>query len=397
MRPLGEPISFTLDSITFEPADANEVTLFFNTYGHLYHIRKFTLKDKVVKLDTAEQILPYVIAIKNLPFLEEVSFSGASLGIWAAYSLADALRTRTRLCRADFSNCFTGRKTPEMAPAVDALVSAFLELPALESISLADNAFGPDVEWPIVRLVRAHTPLRELDINNVGLGPKVGAVLATALVNLAQNKAAAGAPPLRALLSNRNRLVQDDDAPLPGMAEWAAAFAAHPQLRTVDLGNNGIRREGMDRLVRDGLAHLHAIEELDLQDNTIASRGGTHTALAEAAGGWPNLRALNLNDSLLGSRGAALLVPALAAVQPSRLESLKMAGNNLNKANTAALAGAFAQLSELREVELNLNNIPEDDEGFWALKRMLEGRGRERGIEARIDSLEDFDQTEPSQ
>lgn len=397
MRPLGEPISFTLDSFTFEPADANEVTLFFNTFGHLYHIRKFTLNDRVVKLDTAEQILPYVIAIKNLPFLEEVSFAGASLGIWAAYSLADALRTRTRLRRADFSNCFAGRMTREIAPALDGLVSSFLELPTLQSISLADNAFGPDVEWPLVRLVRAHTPLQELDINNTGLGPETGAVFATALVTLAQNKAAAGAPPLRTLLSNRNRLVQDDDAPLPGMAEWAAAFAAHRELRTVDLGNNGIRREGMDLLVRDGLARLHDIEDLDLQDNIIIQRTETHTALAEAAPGWPGLRVLNLNDSLLGSRGAALLITALAAVQPSRLESLKLAGDNLNPANTAALAAAFARLPELREVELNQNNISEDDEGYWALKGLLEGRGRERGIETRIDDLEDPNASEPSQ
>lgn len=396
-RPLGEPISFALDSFTFKPPDANQVTLFFNTYGHLYHIRKFTLKNNVVKLDTPEQILPYVIAIKNLPLLEEISFSGASIGIWAAYSLAEALRSRTKLRRADFSNCFAGRKTPEIAPAVDALVSAFLELPALESINFADNAFGPDVEWPLLRLVRSHAPLQELNINNLGLGPETGVPFAKALVTLAATKAAAGAPPLRVLLSNRNRYVQDDEEPLAGMAEWAAAFAAHPQLRTVDLANNGIRREGMDLLVSDGLSRLRAIEELDLQDNIIASRGATHKALAEAVAGWPSLRVLNLNDSLLGSRGAALLVSALAAVQPSRLEVLKMAGNNLTSANTMALAGAFDKLSELRQLELNLNNIPEDDEGFATLARLLQERGQERGIETKMDTLEDFDQTEPSQ
>lgn len=387
-----------LGSFTFEPADADQVALFFNTYGHLYHIRKFTLNDNVVKLDTPEQILPYIIAIKNLPLLEEISFAGASLGIWAAYPLAEALRNKTKLRRADFSNCFSGRKTPEIAPALDALVSAFLELPALESINLADNAFGPDAEWPLVRLLRSHTPLQELNLNNLGLGPESGPAVANALVALSKNKdAAGGAPPLRTLLCNRNRFVQDDEEPLPGVAEWAAAFAAHPQLRTLDFGTNGIRREGMDLLVSQGLKHLRAIEELDLQDNIIAARGATHSALAEAVAGWPNLRVLNLNDSLLGSRGAALLIDALAAVQPSRLESLKMAGNNLISANTAALAGAFGQLYELREVELNMNNIPEDDEGFAALGRLLEQRGEERGIETSIDSLEDFDQTEPSQ
>lgn len=346
-RPLGgEPIRFTLnDSFTFEPADAAQVALFFNTYGHLYHIRKFTLNDNVVKLDTPEQILPYIVAIQNLHLLEEISFAGASLGIWAAYPLAEALRTKTRLRRADFSNCFAGRKTPEIAPALDALVSAFLELPVLESISLADNAFGPDVEGPLNRLVRSHTPLQELDVNNLGIGPESGPAFCNALVTLAENKRAIGAPPLRTLLCGRNRFVQDDDEPLVGMAEWAAALAANQQLRTLGFSNNGIRREGMDLFVSGGLAHLHAIEELDLQDNIIASRGATHTALAEAVGGWPNLRVLNLNDSLLGSRGAALLIPALAAVQPSRLESLKMAGNKGVRAAVGA-AGAGAEYEQ---------------------------------------------------
>lgn len=388
----------TLDEFTFKPTDAAQVALFFNTYGKFYHIRKFSLNDNVVKLDTAEQIRPYVIAVQSLPLLEEISFAGASLGIWAAYSLAEALRTKTKLRRADFSNCFSGRGSPEIAPAMDALVSAFLELPALEYISLADNALGPEVEWPLVRLVRAHTPLQELDINNIGLGPESGIAFAKALVELAKNKTAApGAPPLRTFLSNRNRLVQDNDAPLQGMAEWAAAFAAHPRLRTVDLANNGLRREGMELLVSQGLARLPELEVLDLQDNIFTQRGGTHRALAAAAAGWPNLWSLNLNDSLLGSRGAALLIAALAAVRPSRLEVLRLAGNNLNQGNTAALAAAFGSLGMLRLLELNMNNFSEDDEGYGALARLLEERGARRGYETSIDALEDPDQSQPSQ
>lgn len=183
------------------------------------------------------------------------------------------------------------------------------------------------------------------------------------------------------------------------MAEWAAAFAAHPNLRTIHFGTNGIRRDGMDLLVSQGLAHVRDIEDLDLGDNIITQRGATHRALAAAVGGWPNLRSLNLNDSLLGSRGAALLITALAAVQPTRLESLKLAGNNLNQANTTALAGAFERLSELRELELNQNNFLPDDEGLATLKILLQERARDRGIETLMDmdTLSDFDESQPSQ
>lgn len=395
--PIGAPISFKLDTFTLTTADAAQVALFFNHYGKLYHIRKLTLNNNVVKLDTREQVLPYITAINNLPLLEEISFAGSSLSIWAAYALADALRAKTMLRRADFSDCFSGRVQPEIAPAVDALVSAFLEIPALEAISLADNAFGTDVQGPLARLVQSHTPLQELDISNIGLGPEAGIPVARALRTLAGAKARAGAAPLRTLLCSRNRLVQDDDDVLAGMPEWAAALAAHPQLRTVRLGTNGLRREGMDLLVSQGLAGVRGLEVLDLQDNTFTARGRTHTALAQAVAGWPGLRVLNVNDSMLGSRGAALLVAALARVEDSKLEALKLVGNNINGANTAALAAAFGRLSSLRAVELNLNNFPEDDAGYEALKRLLQERGRERNIKTGVDDLEDPDYSQPSQ
>lgn len=438
-RPFGQPVplALQLDSFTFQPADASQVALFFNTYGSLYHIRKFSLKvasnedttkddasdtddsasddsaadnTPVVKttkgaavkeesllLDTPEQIEPYIIAINNLPFLEEVSFAGVSIGIWAAYPLAAALRKKTKLRRADFSNIFVKRAKSEIAPALDALVSAFLELPNLESIDLGENALGPEVEWPLLRLVRNHTPLQELRINNVGLGPETGVAFAKALRDLAKNKTTvSGAPPLRALHASRNRLKQDGD-PLFGMAEWAAGLAAHPGLRALSFANNGVNHGGMDLLVSQGLSRLSEMEVLDLQDNTFTSRGGTHRALADAVGGWPALRVLNLNDDLLGSRGAALLIPALAAVQPSRLESLRLRANNISPANTLALSGVLWRLPELREVNLRRNNIAGDDEGFRIISERLRERAEQRGFQTKLDKISKEPDSEPSQ
>lgn len=440
-RPWGQPVplALQLDSLTFQPADASQVALFFNTYGSLYHIRKFSIKVKnnapkvkssdtedddddsdmegsdmddtakvntakfaaveedPTRLSTSEQIEPYIIAINNLPFLEEISFAGVSIGIWAAYRLAEALRTKTRLRRVDLSNCFKGRGASEIAPTLDALVSAFLELPNLESVDLSENALGPEVEWPILRLIRSHTPLQVLGINNAGMGPETGVEFAKALVTLASKKAAAGAPPLRELHYNRNKMIQDDDDPMFGMAEWAAAFAAHPNLRVLDLKGNRVQHAGMDRLVADGLSRLREIEVLDLQDNTFTSRGSTHRALADAVGGWPELRELNLNDSLLGSRGAALLIPALAAVQPSRLESLKLRANNLNPANTLALSGVLWRLPELREVNLRRNNIARDDEGYGILSRLLRERAEQREVQTTLNPIPRSPASAPSQ
>jgi Ran GTPase-activating protein 1 len=448
LRPFGRnpPLPMQLDSFTFRPANATQVALFFNTYGSLYHIRKFSIKvssntntpppppsdsedsdqdedddddaseddapkdnrpkddtaqDTVAQfasLDTAEDIEPYVIAINKLPFLEEISFSGTSIGVWAAYRLAAALRTKTRLRRADFSDVFKGKEAPVLPSALGAIVSALIELPHLESINLSSNALGPQVEWPVLSLIRNCTPLQEIILNDTGMGPEASAEFAKALVDLSVKKAAVGAPPLRKLIYSNNRMCQDDNDPLFGMADWAEAFAAHPRLRVVDLKGNRIKHGGMDLLIPEGLSNLRELEVLDLMDSTFTSEGLTHMALADAIGFWPNLRVLNLNDCLLGSRGAALLVPALAVVQPgSRLEVLKLKANHLSPANTLALSGVLWRLPELREVNLRRNNIAGTDEGYGIIRRLLRERGEQRGFETKLNPINDSPDSTPSQ
>ncbi|POS74943.1 hypothetical protein DHEL01_v206663 [Diaporthe helianthi] len=388
------------DTFTFKVAEASKMALFFNTNGSLYHIRKFTLEYDVSstdrRLDTADQVEPYITAIKNLPSLEDISMAGISIGPWAAFPLATALRTKKRLRRADFSDCFAQRVPHELSPAMGALALALIELPNLGAIDLSSNALGPSVEGPVTLLAGNHTPLQELNLNDTGMGPETGVAVANALVTLASRKAAVGAPPLRELLLIQNKLCQDDETPMYGMPEWAAAFAAHPNLRKVALKNNGIRHGGMDHLVAAGLSHLRDLEELDLADNIITARGKTHRALADAVKGWPALRVLDLDESLLGSRGAGLLIGALAAVQPSRLETLRLTQNNLTPANTLALAGVLWRLPELRELTLDTNNFPADDEGYRTLVRLLKQRAEERGVVATVDDVGDEAYSDPS-
>ncbi|KAG8156526.1 hypothetical protein KVR01_013630 [Diaporthe batatas] len=375
------------DTFTFQVAEADKMALLFKMGGSMHHIRRFILEYDVSRtdrrLDTAEQIEPYIIAIKHLPSLDEISFDGVSLGPWAAFTLAQALRTKTRLRRADFSNCFAQRGPHEISPALGVLALAMVELPNLGSINLSSNALGPCVEGPLLYLAGNHTPLQELNLNDTGLGPETGAAVARALASLAaKKKARAGAPPLRALLLAQNKLCQDDDDPMFGMREWAAALAAHPHLTTVALKNNGIRHGGMTHLVAEGLARLHGLEVLDLADNIIAARGATHAALAGAVGAWPALR------SLLGSRGAALLIAALAAApHPSRLEVLRLRLCNLSPANTLALAGVLWRLPGLRELALEGNNFSRADEGYQALVRLMRERGEARGVVTSVDRV----------
>lgn len=357
-----------------------------------YHLTANSL----VPLNTAADIKPYTLALALLPSPRSISLSGTSLSIWASYALASTLHALPTLEHLDISDTFTGRTTTEIAPALDALVSAILELPRLHTLTLSHNAFGPDVQAPLIRLLARHTPLVALHMDNVGLGPQTGVAIAEALSALAQRKRECSAPALRVLSLDRNHLVEDEERPEVGMAEWARALAAHGGLRVVSLRNNGLRKAGLEVLVREGLGLLSELRVLDLEDNTFASRGEVSAVLAEAVGGWPVLAELNVNDSLLGSRGAELLIEALGRSGGSVLEVLRLRGNNLSSGNVRALAEAVERLPKLRVVEVGENNFGAEDGGYSLLRESVERRGRREGWECSVDEIGDEQASESS-
>lgn len=233
-------------------------------------------------------------------------------------------------------------------------------------------------------------------MDNVGLGPQTGVAIAEALSALAQRKRECSAPALRVLSLDRNHLVEDEERPEVGMAEWARALAAHGGLRVVSLRNNGLRKAGLEVLVREGLGLLSELRVLDLEDNTFASRGEVSAVLAEAVGGWPVLAELNVNDSLLGSRGAALLIEALGRSGGSVLEVLRLRGNNLSSGNVRALAEAVERLPKLRVVEVGENNFGAEDGGYALLRESVERRGHREGWECSVDEIGDEQASESS-
>lgn len=369
--------------------DTAHLARVFNNLKYEHVVTSFRVTpDMPTRLDTPDQMRPYVEVLNTIPDVHSVSFSGVSLGTWACYALAECLHHKTKLTSVDISDAFTGRLTSEIAPSLDALVSAFLELPSLDTIKLSDNAFGPDVQGPLVRLLASHLPLKHLYLNNTGLGPQTGVAVAQALVSLAENKTRNNGPCLRSLMCDRNHLVEDEEHPHLGMEAWAQALSANNGLVTVTMKNNGLRGHGMDILIGQGLSTLNQLQVLDLEDNTFTSRGHTHTALAEAVRCWPQLEQLNINDSLLGSRGGALLIEALKANRQSQLHTLKMRGNNLSPANTRDLASAFDGMRHLRCLEVADNNLPGSDPGHEALTASFALRSH---IEKRVCIIDEID------
>lgn len=230
---------------------------------------------------------------------------------------------------------------------------------------------------PLVDFLSQHTPLRYLYLNNNGLGPAAGVLVADALTALAAKKEAArkegkDVPDLELVICGRNRLENGS------MAAWAKAYAANSGVKTIKMTQNGIRQEGISHLITNGLAHLTKLDTLDLQDNTFTVMGAK--ALSETVVKWTDLRELGVGDCLLSGRGGIALAAALERGKNKKVEVLRLQFNDINAKGLAGLASASSTaLPLLRRVEINGNKFDEEDPSVEKLREVLDARKEESG------------------
>ena len=170
-------------------------------------------------------------------------------------------------------------------------------------------------------------PLKHLVLNNNGLGPRAGVLIANALTALAARKEEArkegrDVPALETVVCGRNRLESGS------RAAWAKAFRAHRGVYVVKIVQNGMRQEGISVLLREGLKECPALQVLDLQDNIFTLVGAK--ALTEVVAGWRELTELGVGDCLLGGKRTVLLAEALGKGADLALQVLRLHYNEFD-------------------------------------------------------------------
>ncbi|KAF7717222.1 Ran GTPase-activating family protein [Penicillium ucsense] len=340
----------------------------------------FSLEGKGLKLDTAEDIEAHIKPLSESTDFTEIRFGGNTLGVGASERLAQALATQRSLEVADLADIFTSRLLSEIPPALKSLLDALLEISSVHTVNLSDNAFGLNTQAPLVDFLSRHVPLRHLILNNNGLGPAAGVLIADALSRLAERKEEARkegkeVAMLESIVCGRNRLENGS------MEAWARAYEKHAAgMKSVKMTQNGIRQEGVSHLLKNGLRHCGALEILDLQDNTFTVTGST--ALAGVLEGWTALVELGVGDCLLSARGGVKVAQALAANKNQKLQILRLQFNEIKAEGVKALAhAAKTALPSLRRVELNGNIFSEDDPSVIELRELLEARQEEHGTD----------------
>lgn len=344
--------------------------------------KTFSLRGRALKLDTAADLEKHIQPLVDNAEIEEVHLEGNTLGVSACESLAKILQSKRQLRLANLADIFTGRLLSEIPQALDALLTALLSCEKLETINLNDNAFGLNTVEPLRPFLSKHVPLRHLYLNNNGLGPAAGTLVAEALEQLAGRKAEArkegkNAPDLETVVCGRNRLETGS------MAAWSKAYTANNKVQTVKMVQNGIRQEGIAALLQNGLSNCHELRVLDLQDNTFTSLAAKTLASVLPAS-WPELLDLGVGDCLLSARGGIMLGDALAQGKNPKIEILRLQYNEIDARGVKALttaASSTTALPRLRRIELNGNKFSEDDSNIEKLQEMLSARKEEKAGE----------------
>ncbi|KAJ5114859.1 Ran GTPase-activating protein 1 [Penicillium alfredii] len=359
----------------------------------------FSLEGKGLKLDSAEDIETHIKPLVESVDYTEIRLGGNTLGVGASERLATVLSTQKNLEVADLADIFTSRLLSEIPPALTSLLNAINEIPTVHTVNLSDNAFGLNTQAPLVDFLSRHSPLRHLILNNNGLGPAAGTLVANALTKLAERKeearkAGKEVALLESIVCGRNRLENGS------MEAWARAYEVHAAgIKSVKMTQNGIRQEGISHLLKNGLRHASVLEVLDLQDNTFTIMGST--ALAAVLEGWPSLLELGVGDCLLSARGGVKLAQALAANKNQKLQTLRLQYNEIKADSVKQLAhAAKTALPSLRRVELNGNIFSDEDPHIADLRELLEARQEEHGTDNDpedtwgIDELDELEEEE---
>ncbi|PMD39068.1 RNI-like protein [Hyaloscypha variabilis F] len=355
----------------------------------------FSLEGKGLKLDTKEDVEVHIKNLREMQDVEEIRLLGNTLGVEACKVLGEVLETKKTLQVANLADIFTGRLLNEIPQALSHLLTALLTLPNLHTINLNDNAFGLNTQAPLVAFLSSHVPLQHLILNNNGLGPHAGILIADALTALhakkeEARKAGKSVPDLETVICGRNRLENGS------MTAWAKAYSLHTGVKEVKMVQNGIRQEGISHLLTDGLRHARGIKVLDLQDNTFTILGAK--ALATVAPGWTEIQELGVGDSLLSAKGGVVVANALAKGGNKKLETLRLQYNDITAKGLAAFANAAkVALPALKKIELNGNKFSEEDQSVMILKELLEERKEKLAGEViteddwGLDSLSDLE------
>jgi len=320
---------------------------------------------KGLKLETEQDAEEIVKAINSCSDMTALRLEGNTFGVMACKAIAKALESHSEFQKAYWKDMFTGRLKTEIPEALRFLSSGIMLASAkLAEIDLSDNAFGPIGVDGILELLRSEAcySLKELRLNNNGLGIGGGKKLALALMDCHTASSGAKRPlALKVFVSGRNRLEND------GAKALAQVFKTLRSLEEVAMPQNGIYHEGISALAEAFSVNPH-LKVINLNDNTFTEIGAASMCAAIAK--LHNLETINFGDCLLKTEGATS-VAAVLKVGHSKLQEVHLGFNEIREEGGVSLAESMLGKPRLQLLDIDGNQFGE--EGCDRISAILEG------------------------
>lgn len=329
---------------------------------------ELSFKGKGLKLNKPEDAKEVIDAIEKCSTMTALRMEGNTLGVEAAEAIAAALEKHPEFERALWSDMFTGRLKSEIPQALKHLGAAMIKASAqLVELDLSDNAFGPNGVTGIVDLLKSKTcyTLKELRLNNNGLGTTGGKMLAECLMDCYKSSKSAGTPlALKVFISGRGRLENE------GSTALSEVFKLMGSLEEVQMPQNGINHQGITALSQ-AFEHNPNLRILNLNDNTFTVKGAQ--SVAKVLPKLQNLEVINFGDCLLRSEGAKVIAKSITNGH-KKLKELILSGNEISRQGANAVAEAMENKDNLTLLDLNSNQLGE--EGIELVEATLEAIGK---------------------
>lgn len=337
--------------------------------------KEVSFAGQALKLDTEIDAEKIVNSINECPGMTTLELQGNTIGIPAAKAIAKALENQPNFKRALWKDMFTRRTVDEIPQALSFLSSGIMLSSAkLVVLDLSDNAFGPRGLIGIVKLLESSScyTLKELHLNNNGLGIQGAKMLADALCKCVENSRKDGSPlALKIFVCGRNRLENE------GATAVARFFKMLGTLESVAMPQNGIYAPGIESLA-DAFASNTNLRVINLEDNSLTEEGAKY--IAECLPTLKKINMLNFGDCLVRTNGAIALAKALKVSCPE-LRELYLGFNEINKDGGKAVVDALEKKPDLEIVVLNGNVF-----GFEGCD-MIQSRMTELGLADKLGTL----------
>lgn len=317
-----------------------------------------SFRDKGLKLDSAEDAKDIISALNSTKNLEYFDLQGNTLGVQASKAIAQALENHPELKRALWKDMFTGRLRNEIPKSLeyfgDALIKANCQLYELD---LSENALGEIAINALAKFLTSKSgySLKELRLNNNGLGISGGKALAAAMNNTLSNQSSFS---LKVFIAGRNRLENE------GTKALAAVFKKMKSLEEIQMPQNGIHVEGICEMFY-ALSYNKSLKIINFNDNIVKPDGCTY--ITKALTSLRYLESLDLGDCLIKDNGALHLARSLARYQ-QELRELVFDSNEIKLEAILEIIDLIGSKPFLQKLSFNGNLLSIHDVGIIQTK-----------------------------